>query len=80
MRAGRCDYLIDGRPLFADNGHLAQAELGRFRETFEAVLPAPPGGTESEDGNQYPEIADMDGRDAHGYTAGLCGGRRNPFP
>jgi peptidoglycan/LPS O-acetylase OafA/YrhL len=37
--AGRCEYLVGGRPLFADNGHLAQAELGRFRETFEAVMP-----------------------------------------
>jgi hypothetical protein len=37
--AGRCEYLVGGRPLFADNGHLAQGELGRFRGTFEAVLP-----------------------------------------
>jgi peptidoglycan/LPS O-acetylase OafA/YrhL len=39
--AGRCAYLIDGRPLFADNGHIAQAELERFRGIFEAVLPPP---------------------------------------
>jgi peptidoglycan/LPS O-acetylase OafA/YrhL len=38
--AARCEYLVDGRPLFADNGHLAQAELGRFRAIFEAALPA----------------------------------------
>lgn len=44
--AGRCEYLVGGRPLFADNGHLAQAELGRFRGTFEAVLP--------KDGNHVP--------------------------
>lgn len=38
---GRCEYLVDGRPLFADNGHLAQAELGRFRGIFEAALASP---------------------------------------
>jgi peptidoglycan/LPS O-acetylase OafA/YrhL len=52
--AGRCAYLVDGRPLFADNGHIAEAELGLFREVFEAALPAPPGGTEPEDGNHVP--------------------------
>jgi peptidoglycan/LPS O-acetylase OafA/YrhL len=47
---GRCAFLIDGRPLFADNGHIALAELGRFRAIFEAALAgaapgpaAPPG-------------------------------------
>jgi peptidoglycan/LPS O-acetylase OafA/YrhL len=44
--AGRCEYLVGGRPLFADNGHLAQAELVRFRGTFEAVMPR--------DGNHVP--------------------------
>ena len=52
--AGRCAYLVDGRPLFADNGHIARRKLGLFREVFEAALPAPPGGTESEDGNHVP--------------------------
>lgn len=52
--AGRCEYLVDGRPLFADNGHLAQAELGRFRGIFEAVLPAPRRDRAPEVGNHVP--------------------------
>ena len=34
----RCDYLLDGRSLFADDKHLAVAELPRFRLLFEATL------------------------------------------
>ena len=37
--AEHCDYLLDGRSLFADNGHIAMAELPRFRAVFEAALP-----------------------------------------
>jgi peptidoglycan/LPS O-acetylase OafA/YrhL len=35
----RCDYVLDGRSLFADGNHLAMAELPRFRAIFEAALP-----------------------------------------
>ncbi len=52
--AGRCEYLLDGRPLFADNGHLAQAELGRFRGVFEGSLPPPRRDPAPEDGNRGP--------------------------
>jgi peptidoglycan/LPS O-acetylase OafA/YrhL len=34
----RCSYLLDGRSLFADEHHLAAAELWRFRAVFEASL------------------------------------------
>jgi hypothetical protein len=37
--AEHCDYLLDGRSLFADNGHIAMAELPRFRAVFEAAHP-----------------------------------------
>ena len=36
--AGRCNYLLDGRSLFADDNHLAAAELVRFQPAFEAAL------------------------------------------
>jgi peptidoglycan/LPS O-acetylase OafA/YrhL len=36
--AGRCDYVIDGHSLFADDKHIASAELPRFRAIFEAAL------------------------------------------
>ena len=42
--SGRCDYLINGHSLFADEHHLAVAELALFRPAFEIaakqVLPA----------------------------------------
>jgi hypothetical protein len=38
-RAERCDYLIDGRSLFADSSHIAAAELQRFHSLFASVLP-----------------------------------------
>jgi peptidoglycan/LPS O-acetylase OafA/YrhL len=41
----RCAYLLDGRPLFADNGHIAAAELDRFRGVFEAAIAPAPGPT-----------------------------------
>lgn len=34
----RCNYLLDGRSLFADEHHLATAELWRFRAAFKASL------------------------------------------
>jgi len=40
-RGDRCDYLLDGRSLFADSNHIAAAELWRFRTLFEASLPPP---------------------------------------
>ncbi len=52
--AGRCDYLVEGRPLFADNGHLAQAELGRFRAMIEQSLPPPRLDPTPRDGNHVP--------------------------
>ena len=36
----RCNYLLDGRSLFADHTHIAIAELPRFRDTFAAALPS----------------------------------------
>jgi hypothetical protein len=38
--AGRCDFLRQGAPLFADSQHLAQRALPLFRATFEAGLAA----------------------------------------
>lgn len=38
--AERCEYMLDGRPLFADSNHIAEAELTRFRPMFEAALGA----------------------------------------
>ena len=35
----RCDFLRNGRSMFADGGHVASAELWRFRSIFEAALP-----------------------------------------
>lgn len=35
---GRCDYVIDGRSLFADSHHLAESELGLFRPPFETAM------------------------------------------
>jgi hypothetical protein len=43
--AERCEYLLDGHSLFADDNHLAVAELQRFRTEFETTLatqPTPP--------------------------------------
>ncbi|MGA2399435.1 MAG: acyltransferase family protein [Steroidobacteraceae bacterium] len=37
--ADRCYYVLDGRSLFADDDHIATAELPRFRAIFEAALP-----------------------------------------
>jgi peptidoglycan/LPS O-acetylase OafA/YrhL len=39
---GRCEYLIDGRSLFADSNHVAITELHRFQSLFEAALTAQP--------------------------------------
>jgi peptidoglycan/LPS O-acetylase OafA/YrhL len=39
---GRCEYLIDGRSLFADSNHVTITELHRFQSLFEAALPAGP--------------------------------------
>lgn len=36
--SGRCDYVIDGRSLFADSHHLAKAQLGLFRPAFETAM------------------------------------------
>jgi peptidoglycan/LPS O-acetylase OafA/YrhL len=36
--ADRCYYLIDGRALFSDSSHIAQNELYRFDDEFEAAL------------------------------------------
>jgi peptidoglycan/LPS O-acetylase OafA/YrhL len=33
-----CRFIVDGRSLFADSNHLAEAELWRFRDTFAAVI------------------------------------------
>jgi peptidoglycan/LPS O-acetylase OafA/YrhL len=49
-KEGRCAYLVDGRPLFSDNGHLAQGELWRFRGVFSAALP--PAGAVAAPGNR----------------------------
>lgn len=38
-RAERCDYLIDGRSLFADGSHIAAAELQRYHSLFATILP-----------------------------------------
>jgi hypothetical protein len=35
---GRCDYIMDGRALYADDNHLAAAELIRFRPEFDLAL------------------------------------------
>lgn len=40
--SGQCNYLIKGHSLFADNGHIAAAELDLFRGEFEAALPERP--------------------------------------
>lgn len=34
----RCEFLLDGRSLFADGNHLAEAELWRYRAPFERAL------------------------------------------
>lgn len=34
----KCDYIIDGRSLFADGSHIAAQELKRFRHLFETAL------------------------------------------
>ena len=39
--AERCAFITEGRSLFADSNHLAQAELYRFRQAFDVVLPDP---------------------------------------
>lgn len=36
--AGRCEYVMDGRSLFADSNHLAATELSRFRAGLDAGL------------------------------------------
>ncbi len=36
--AGRCNYLLDGQSMFADDNHLAAAELTRFRPAFDVAL------------------------------------------
>jgi hypothetical protein len=38
--AERCDYLLDGRSLFADESHVAVAELPRFRTVFQTAFAA----------------------------------------
>ena len=38
----RCEYLMEGRSLFADEIHLSVAELPRFRALFEDAMPAAP--------------------------------------
>jgi hypothetical protein len=35
---GRCNYILDGRALFADDNHLAAAELVRFQPAIEAAI------------------------------------------
>jgi hypothetical protein len=37
-RENRCDYFRDGRPLFADSSHIAEAALPLFRPVFEPGL------------------------------------------
>jgi peptidoglycan/LPS O-acetylase OafA/YrhL len=37
-RGNRCDFMIDGRSLFADSNHLAAPQLPRFRASFESAL------------------------------------------
>lgn len=37
-RSGHCDYVIDGHSLFADDNHLAAAELSLFRPIFEIAV------------------------------------------
>ena len=39
-RSGRCDYVIDGDALFADDNHLAAAATARFRPVFEPRIVA----------------------------------------
>ncbi|MES0068023.1 acyltransferase [Mesorhizobium sp. M0074] len=36
--ASRCNYVLDGRSVFADASHIAQAELFRFRSIFSDAL------------------------------------------
>ncbi|MER8776382.1 acyltransferase family protein [Mesorhizobium sp. M0977] len=36
--ASRCNYVLDGRSMFADPSHIAQAELFRFRSIFSEAL------------------------------------------
>ncbi|RWE11766.1 MAG: acyltransferase [Mesorhizobium sp.] len=36
--ASRCNYVLDGRSVFADASHIAQAELFRFRSIFTEAL------------------------------------------
>ncbi len=40
-RQERCNYLIDGHPLFADSNHVARAETYRFKAIFEKALLLP---------------------------------------
>ncbi len=35
---GRCSYIVDGRSLFADDNHLAEATLERFQPAFDRAL------------------------------------------
>jgi SGNH domain-containing protein/acyltransferase-like protein len=35
---GRCNYVVNGRAIFADDSHLAAAELLRFRPAFDGAL------------------------------------------
>ncbi len=37
-RSGRCDYVIDGHSIFADDNHLAAAELYRFKPAFKMAV------------------------------------------
>lgn len=36
--ASRCNFVLDGRSMFADASHIAQAELSRFRSIFAETL------------------------------------------
>ncbi|MER9891683.1 acyltransferase [Mesorhizobium sp. M0119] len=38
--ASRCNYILDGRSMFADSNHIAEAELYRFRPNFTEALAA----------------------------------------
>lgn len=35
---GSCNYIVEGRALYADDNHLAAAELARFRPAFDSAL------------------------------------------
>jgi peptidoglycan/LPS O-acetylase OafA/YrhL len=39
-RRGRCYYVLDGHSLYADNNHLAQQEVWRFKPLFETAFSA----------------------------------------